>query len=101
MRRTLAAFFVAVVTFAAGSPLTNGNNCCCKTSCPMKRAMRCQTNACTLASTIVTVTIVDGVLSRPPVMTAPRTTESLFATPQARRISFERPPETPPPRAAC
>jgi len=65
----------------------------------MKRAMRCQTNNCTVAPTIATITIGDAVLARPIETAAPRLTAFVFPTPAVRRVSLDRPPDTPPPRA--
>ena len=102
MRRTFAALFVLVVTFASSGPLTFGNSCCCKSSCPMKRAMQMHCEGgrpCNLASPAVTVTIADAILAPPLQATAPRAQDIAFAQPAKSLLSQERPPDTPPPRA--
>lgn len=101
MRRTVAAIIVAVVTFAAGSPLPFGNNCCCKNSCPMKRAaqMHCTSGeSCTLSHGVITTTIADAVLAPVLRLAAPTVPQQPRngATPQL--LSQDSPPDTPPPR---
>jgi hypothetical protein len=98
----LATLLIAIIAVASTAAIPFQNNCCCKTSCPMKRAaqMHCGGGkSCTIASPAVTVTIADAILARPLQQTAPRAQEIVFASAVDGRIAYERPPDTPPPRA--
>ena len=102
MRRILAAIFVTAVTFAASGPLPFGTSCCCKNSCPMKRAaqMHCSSGeSCTLSHAVVTTTIADGVLAPSVTIAAPPAPQQLGNLATRQPLSLEYPPDTPPPRA--
>jgi len=101
MRRALAALFVAFVTIAAIGPLPFGNSCCCKSSCPMKRAtqMHCNGKSCDMSSSVIAVTIADAILARPLPQIEPRAQEIAFVSVVDQGISGDRTPDPPPPRA--
>jgi len=68
----------------------------------MKRAaqMHCSGGkSCNIASSAVAVAIADAVLARPLPQTAPRVEEIAHGTAVDDRISHDRAPDPPPPRA--
>lgn len=107
VRSVIGALLVCFMAFSIMAAFPWKSNCCCRTSCPMKRlnGMHCAERTCSMGRTETANPVTAGVslsmvvLLDSTELAAPAAGIEFAALPPQPTLSRPSPPEPPPPRA--